>query len=88
MITVKKLIEILKTYPEDAPIICQRDSEGNGFSPLSEASFAQNYGYVAESTWSGYAMFTKLDEDLIKDGYSEDDLDPDAIPAVFLLPVN
>lgn len=47
---VKELIEVLQQLPQDAIVILQKDSEGNGYSPLSGAEPCH---YVAETTWSG-----------------------------------
>jgi len=51
---VKELKEFLNSLdPEmdDCELILQKDSEGNGFSPLSDVS--ANYVYVPDSSYSG-----------------------------------
>ena len=48
---VKELKEIIKDLPDETKIICQSDSEGNGYSPL--AGVESNCVYVPENTWSG-----------------------------------
>lgn len=48
IIDLKKIIEHL---PDDMEIIIQKDSEGNGFSPLSEVD--DNCIYIPDSTLSG-----------------------------------
>lgn len=48
--TVQELIEYLSRYSNDATVILASDAEGNGFSPLSEASLEY---YVANTTYSG-----------------------------------
>jgi hypothetical protein len=50
MITVQELIEKLKQYPQDALVILQSDSEGNGNSPLAEIERAY---YTPITTWYG-----------------------------------
>lgn len=50
MITVKELIEALQEFDPEMPVILQKDSEGNGYSPL--AAWGKGT-YVADSTWSG-----------------------------------
>ena len=45
-----ELAEILLANP-DVELIVQKDSEGNGYSPLSGVDF--NVIYVADSTWCG-----------------------------------
>lgn len=48
--TVSELIEELKNYAPDTEIVLQKDSEGNGYSPLSGVD--EGY-YVPDSTYSG-----------------------------------
>lgn len=72
--TVKELMELLKTYSEDTLVVLSEDSEGNGFSPLADHCSAM---YIAESTWSGY---------IEADGDEEEN--SDAVPALILWPTN
>lgn len=58
MSTVGDLADYLATQPRDRKVVLQKDAEGNGYSPLAEASEAL---YVAESTWSGQAYPTPED---------------------------
>lgn len=48
---VKELKEALESLPDDMEVILQKDSEGNGYSPLSGAD--ANAIYIADSTYSG-----------------------------------
>ena len=48
--TVADLVKLLSTLPQDAVVVQSRDSEGNDFSPLSEASVER---YVAITKWRG-----------------------------------
>ncbi len=48
---VKQLRKILEELPDDTEVILQKDSEGNGYSPLAGAD--GNAVYVSETTWSG-----------------------------------
>lgn len=48
---VAELKEILKDLPDDMEVIVQKDSEGNGFSPLAGAD--PNSIYIAETSWYG-----------------------------------
>ena len=49
--TIKQLMAILKTAPDDgAPVVLSKDSEGNMFSPLAEVSGAF---YEAKNKWCG-----------------------------------
>lgn len=49
--TVSELIEQLKTMPQDAKVILQKDAEGNGYRPLDEVD--GNCIYIAQTTWAG-----------------------------------
>ncbi|MBO0676892.1 hypothetical protein JRC04_05405 [Mycolicibacterium sp. S2-37] len=71
---VKDLRIILEDQPDDRPIVMSKDGEGNGFSPLYDASPEM---YLAESTWSGELIHPDDAEDY-----------PDAVDALTLWPVN
>ncbi len=73
--TVKELIESLKTLPMDAPVILQKDAEGNGYSPCAGTDTAI---YVASNTWSGNAYHV---EDAKEEGV-------EGVEAVIIYPVN
>lgn len=82
---VKKLIELLQKEDPNRIVICQKDPEGNGFSPLSDI---WNGAYRAETTWYGEAGLEKFTEEDRKMGYTEEDILEDGKPALFLVPVN
>lgn len=48
---VKKLRKILKKLPKNMEIIIQKDSEGNGYSPLYGAD--SNAVYIPDTDYSG-----------------------------------
>jgi hypothetical protein len=48
---IKDLKQILNNLPDDMEVILQKDSEGNGYSPLSGCD--SNCIYIKESDWSG-----------------------------------
>jgi len=55
--TVKDLKEYLNTLSseyDECQVICQKDPEGNGYSPLSDVD--ENSIYLPDSTWSGEVM--------------------------------
>ena len=56
MITVKDLKEMIESFPDEMEVILQKDSEGNGYSPL--AGVDGDAVYVPDSTYSGivYSM--------------------------------
>ena len=58
---VKELIKELEKYNPEAAVILQKDSEGNGYSPLSDLGSGV---YVAETTWYGefYAGLAAAEE--------------------------
>lgn len=81
---VKQLIELLQQEDPDRIVICQKDAEGNQYSPLSNVRTGT---YLANTTWSGTVGLEKLSEQNIKDGYSEEDVIA-GIPALVLTPTN
>jgi hypothetical protein len=58
---VSELIEELKALDPDMEVIVQKDSEGNGYSPL--AGVDPGAIYVADSTWSGEVYEAELTAD-------------------------
>jgi len=84
--TVGKLKKLLEKVDDNRMVILQKDSEGNGYSPLSDICH-DNVIYKPDSTWSGDIGLEKLTPALIKIGYSEDDVIKGR-KAVVLIPVN
>lgn len=85
---IKELIEKLSKLNPDATIILQKDSEGNGYSPLYDI---EECIYVPETTWFGRCYQKSLTPEMIKNGWSEeDDLyhGDNGVDAVCLEPVN
>ena len=82
---VKELIKLLSKEDPNAIVVCQSDSEGNNYSPLS---CIESDGYVPDTTWSGERVIRELTEQLKRDGITEDEVDPDSAKAIFLIPVN
>ena len=80
---VKKLIKELKKLDENAIVIMSRDSEGNGYSPLSGLFTGL---YIPDSTWSGDVYYDGYEDDMDSD--EVDDLREDGKLAVILDPVN
>lgn len=71
---VKELIEILSEFDPDAEVILQKDSEGNGYSPLSGADHDAVYVADANSTWSGTVYDTRwsaYDADMDEDEWEK-----------------
>ncbi len=54
--TVKELKEAIANLPDDMQVIVQKDSEGNGYSPLAGAD--PEAIYIPDSTYSGTAYNT------------------------------
>jgi len=52
---VRELKDYIENLPDEMEVILQKDSEGNGYSPLSDADADANY--VPTSTWSGEVYF-------------------------------
>ncbi len=82
---VRELIEELKKVEQEMEIVISKNSEGNGYSLLSDITIS---GYVADSTWSGERVYTKLTDEMINIyGFTEEDVDHDAKEHLFLWPV-
>ncbi|MFD0053031.1 hypothetical protein ACFVHR_04805 [Streptomyces sp. NPDC127168] len=75
----------LDHLPDDTLVVLAKDAEGNGFSPLVEVEHAM---YRAETTWSGERYLTE--EQRLAEAEPDDwsEAPDDAVPAVFLWPVN
>lgn len=60
--TVKELKEEIANLPDDMEVVLQKDSEGNGYSPLAGAD--PDAVYIPDSTWSGdvYSMEWTADD--------------------------
>jgi hypothetical protein len=81
MTTVKELIEILSDLPDDSVVVLQRDSEGNGYSPLAGGEAAK---YRPENTYSGEVP---CQEDIEGGEYEEEDV-AKMLDCVVLWPIN
>lgn len=73
MMKVKNLIEELNKLNPEAIVIMSGDGEGNQYSPLADI-VGENMVYSANSTWEGDIGYKKLTPELIKDGYTEEDI--------------
>ena len=82
-LTVGELIDYLATQPRDRKVVMAKDAEGNGYSPLEDASEGM---YEADSTWSGEIYPTPESPEGQSDEYSH--ASPDAERVVVLGPVN
>ena len=82
---VKELIEVLKQEDSNRLVVMSKDGEGNYFSPLAEATTS---AYRADSTWNGEIGLEELTEEEINQGYSEEDVIDDGVPALVLWPTN
>ncbi len=81
MTTVKELIEILSSLPEDSVVVLQKDSEGNGYSPLAGGEAAK---YLPETTCNGEVPCS---EDIEGGEYEEEDI-AKMLNCVVLWPIN
>lgn len=84
--TVQELIDQLNAIEDKTRIvIMQKDSEGNGYSPLEDMD--DNCTYVAESTWHGDVGIEHLTDELRRRGFTEEDQNG-GVPCLVLGPVN
>ena len=59
--TVKQLIKKLQELPPDSQVVIQRDSEGNGYSPL--CGIDGDVIYRPDNSYSGEVFSTKYSAD-------------------------
>jgi len=86
-ITVAEFIEELKKMPQDSILVMQKDSEGNGYSPLAGAD--DKAVYQEETTWSGYVYDTEWSaDDAGMDEEEWEEFKKENPPCVVLYPVN
>ena len=81
---VKDLVAKLLKEDQEAILIVQKDSEGNGYSPLAGIDTGM---YQQEDTWYGEFGYGALTDELIAQGYTEEDI-IDGEAAVVLYPIN
>jgi hypothetical protein len=82
-VTVQRLYhwlgdQLLAGVAPSTPVVLQKDAEGNGYSPLADASLDL---YVAQTPWYGDRLEIDPED-------PEDDDESDAVKALFLQPVN
>jgi hypothetical protein len=67
IMTVKELKEAIANLPDEMEVILQKDSEGNGYLPLSGAD--ADAVYIPETTWYGdvYSMDWTADDACMDD---------------------
>ena len=65
--TVKELKEAIANLPNEMEVVLQKDSEGNGYSPLSVVD--PNAVYIPETPWYGdvYSMEWTADDACMSD---------------------
>lgn len=73
-ITVKQLIEHLKTLPEDLEVIMSKDSEGNGYHPVDLGGVILASMEPDQEYWIEEVGIYELTLELQKEGFSEEDV--------------
>lgn len=76
-------LQELAHLPGDTLVVLAKDAEGNGYSPLSTVDHAM---YAAYNTWSGEHYASPETRAAEPDEW--DEAPDDAVPALFLWPVN
>lgn len=66
--TIKELIEKLKYLPQDLPVIMSKDSEGNGYYPISDLDCVW---YIQYTPRFGDVYDSEGLEELKRDGMGE-----------------
>jgi|AGTN01.3.fsa_nt_gi hypothetical protein len=82
--TVGELVEALSKEDPSRLVVMSRDSEGNGYSPLSHFWTG---AYRAETTWYGDMGLEALTEKDRQSGFGEEDV-IEGVPALVLKPTN
>lgn len=80
---VAELIEELQKLPPDLLVVIQKDPEGNGYYEARGAD--GNDLCYDDSDYEGSVGFSKLTEEKIEKGYTEEDL-VTGIPCVVIYP--
>lgn len=83
--TVAELILELQKLDQSRIVILQKDSEGNGYSPL--AGVDDNAAYDEINGYSGDVGILQLTPELRKQGFTDEDMSSGA-PCVVLYPTN
>ncbi len=83
--TVAELIAELQKMDPNRIVVCQEDSEGNGYRLLMGAD--DNAAYLAETTWSGQVYRETKDRDDLEDEDMASSYEG-CVPCVVLFPVN
>ena len=85
--TVNELRECLKGVAGGRLVVMSRDSDGTGFSPLTEVECA---AYRADGSRSGETGIEALTDALREQGYGDEDVLSGAgvVPALVLYPTN
>lgn len=84
---VKELIEALQKIDPECEVILQKDSEGNGYSPLEDID--DDAIYIANNDWSGdvYSLqWTAEEVDIDEDEW--EDIKRSSPKCVVLFPIN
>jgi len=78
--TTKELINLLEKCNPDALVVMAKDGEGSSHSPLDDM-----WGGAYRAGEVGYLTLSSA---LLAEGYTEEDIISDGVPAVILRPVN
>ena len=83
---VKELIVALQAVDGERLVVLQKDSEGNGYSPL--AGIDDNCKYIGDTAYSGEVRIDKLTPEQIAEGFTDEDTAIDGEAALVLFPIN
>lgn len=84
-LTVKDLIAALQREDPESIVVMAKDAEGNSYSPYRQLWAGV---YQADTTYSGEVGYPVLTDELRVEGYGEEDILPDGVPAIVLSPIN
>ncbi len=82
---VRELLKMLEGVDGERLVVLQKDSEGNGYSPLYDVDYESSYIHDSREV-----RYEKLTPELKKLGYTEEDVDTanEGVAAIVLQPLN
>jgi len=83
--TVRELVGLLQGEPnQDREVVLSKDAEGNSYSPLYGTWVGR---YSEQTSGQGDAGMECLDDELRAEGYNDEDVMADGVPALILSPI-
>lgn len=94
-VTVKEMKQVLNNLDssfDDHIVILSKDSEGNQYKVIDKDNFIDtNHKFIPDCNgWSGDIVIKELTDELIEEGYTEEDLsnDESSIDCIVIYPMD